>query len=284
MSSPSQIRRVEGGAWGKSQRFFDPSLKNESPGPGAPYNLPTLLNEHTPSPLYKATFESTKPPGEAEQDMPHPSRDRTAWMIGITKNDLAYYSHIATRMGPAFYQPTDKLTTPASPRAPFEKNKRFMSLTHRYISKEHNNVNLCTASPGPKYSPRTSHIDTLTPRPPEYSFGGKGSVSDRSSFVHGKVQKGYIYKARPATSDPHTNVSPANYEVKTHIIDPSAPRPVWTKADRFKDMDRLYISRKHVRSKLGMNSPGPMYNPPNYTIGSARAHKPAIVPPGKWCP
>ena len=39
----------------------------------------------------------------------HPARpalsylqDRTAWMIGITKNDLAYYSNIAGNMGPAF--------------------------------------------------------------------------------------------------------------------------------------------------------------------------------------
>lgn len=29
-------------------------------------------------------------------------QDRTAWMIGITKNDLAYYSNIAGNMGPAF--------------------------------------------------------------------------------------------------------------------------------------------------------------------------------------
>ena len=29
-------------------------------------------------------------------------QDRTAWMIGTTKNDLAYYSNIAGNMGPAF--------------------------------------------------------------------------------------------------------------------------------------------------------------------------------------
>ncbi len=78
MSSPSQIRRVEGGVWGKSQRFFDPSLKNESPGPGAAYNLPTIFHDHAASPLYKATFESTKPAGEIEHDMPHPSRVRNS--------------------------------------------------------------------------------------------------------------------------------------------------------------------------------------------------------------
>lgn len=47
--------------------------------------------------------------------------------------------------------PSISQTTEASPRNIFSKNRRFMSLTHRYISKEHNMANLCTASPGPKY-------------------------------------------------------------------------------------------------------------------------------------
>ena len=50
-----------------------------------------------------------------------------------------------------FSNPSISQTTQASPRNVFSKNRRFMSLTHRYISKEHNMANLCTASPGPKY-------------------------------------------------------------------------------------------------------------------------------------
>lgn len=72
--------------------------------PGAPYHLPSLFSEHTQGPIYRQEFESPKAIGlEGTQTaLPHPSKDRTAWMIGITKNDLAYYSNIAGNMGPAF--------------------------------------------------------------------------------------------------------------------------------------------------------------------------------------
>lgn len=157
MSSPSEVRRVTGGGFAKAHRFFDPQAKNDTPGPGAPYQLPSLFTEHAQGPVYRQEFESPKAigldgsPASGAHSLPHPSKDRTAWMIGITKNDLAYYSNIAGNMGPAFYNPSISQTTQASPRNVFEKNRRFMSLTHRYISKDHNLANLCTAGPGPKY-------------------------------------------------------------------------------------------------------------------------------------
>ncbi len=77
-------------------------------------------------------------------------------------------------------------TTQASPRSVFSKNRRFMSLTHRYISKDHNMANLCTASPGPKYAPKHSHLDLTTRFAPEFSFGGRNNA-DRSAFIHGAV-------------------------------------------------------------------------------------------------
>ena len=63
-------------------------------------------------------------------------------------------------------KPSISQTTEASPRNVFSKNRRFMSLTHRYISKEHNVANLCTASPGPKVRIGHSHIkNALTSQP-----------------------------------------------------------------------------------------------------------------------
>jgi hypothetical protein len=289
MSSPSEIKRVEGGGWSKAHRFFDPTTKSDTPGPGAPYHLPSLFSEHAQGPIYRQEFESPRalaPDGAPAAALPHPSKDRTAWMIGTTKNDLAYYSNIAGNMGPAFYNPSIAQTTQASPRNVFSKNRRFMSLTHRYISKEHNMANLCTASPGPKYAPKQCHLDLTSRFPPEYSFGGRG-LSDRGQFVHGAISKtGYMYTARPATSDPNTNVGPAQYVVKAQITEMASPRPIWSKADRFAPMDSLFISKRHVRSKLGLNSPGPKYAPTNYDISAnlRQSGKPANIPSGKWCP
>lgn len=279
----SSIPRVEGGAFAKQPRFVDPAAKNDNPGPGAPYQLPSLFSEHAQGPVYRQEFESPK--HTLDNSLPHPSKDRTAWMIGITKNDLAYYSNIATNTGPAFYTPSISQTTDASPRTAFSKNRRFQNLAHQYISREHNMSNLCTAGPGPKYSPRQCQLDLTTQHSPDYSFGGR-NVANRSSFIHGAVKNGYMYMARPATSDPHSNVGPAQYTVKAEITEHSSPRPQWAKADRFTAQDKIYISRRHIRSKLGNSSPGPIYAPTNYDIATnlKQAGKPANIPSGKWCP
>jgi len=284
MASPSEIKRVEGGGWGKAHRFYDATSKTDTPGPGAPYNLPSLFSEHAQGPIYRAEFESPK--GSTSGGLPHPSKDRTAWMIGTTKADLAYYSNIASHMGPAFYTPRVEPVMPSSPRALFSKNRRFMPLTHRYISKEHNEANLCTASPGPKYAPKMSHLDLTARVAPEYSFGGR-NLSDRSAFVHGQVGRdGHMYTARPATSDPLTNVSPAQYAVRHGVVESASPRPLWGKADRFATENKIFISKRHEKSMVGGHSPGPKYAPQNYDISTnlRRQGKPANVPAGKWCP
>lgn len=135
-------------------------------------------------------------------------------------------------------------------------------------------------------APRQSHLDLTTRYPPEYSFGGR-NLTDRSQFIHGALGKnGYPYTARPSTSDAHTNVGPAQYGVRREITEPTSPRPVWSKADRFGAQDKLYISKRHVRAKLGNNSPGPKYAPTNFDIATnlKQSGKPANVPSGKWCP
>lgn len=95
-----------------------------------------------------------------------------------------------------------------------------------------------------------------------------------------------MYTARPATSDPHTNVGPSQYSVKAALTERASPRPVWSKADRFESQDKVFISKRHVRSKLGLNSPGPKYAPTNYDISTnlRQSGKPANIPAGKWCP
>lgn len=275
----STMQRTPGGAFGKQHRFMG---RHSTQTPGPVYNIPSLLTEHIQGPVYKAIPPKTT--SAVDNSLPHPSKDRTAWLIGTTQNDLAYYSNIAAHMGPAFYSPQTSQTKSLSPRALFSKERRFTSLTNQYVSKEHNNANLCTASPGPKYMPGFSRTDLVSNVPPSYSFGSKGdSVSDRSSFIHAKVQDGYLYAAKPATSENTANVGPANYSPRPATVKNMAPRPVWTKADRFRNMDKVFISRKHSRAKQGNHSPGPMYYPKNYDMGNIRGRG-GQVPSGKWCP
>lgn len=47
-----------------------------------------------------------------DKTMPHPSRDRTAWMVGTSKNDMMYISDIPSRLGPAYYNPKVKGAVP----------------------------------------------------------------------------------------------------------------------------------------------------------------------------
>jgi hypothetical protein len=95
-----------------------------------------------------------------------------------------------------------------------------------------------------------------------------------------------MYTARPATSDPLTNVGPAQYSVRHAVVEPSSPRPLWGRADRFAVENKIFISKRHEKAMVGGHSPGPKYNPTNTDIATnlRQQGKPANVPAGKWCP
>lgn len=273
----SSVRGISGGGWTKQTRFQQPSSQ-KTPGPD--YDLPTSFSEHIQGHIYKKA-ESGKPADP--HGIPHPSKDRTAWMIGIVKSDLAYYNNIAGNLGPAGYKQDVAPICKQNPRMVFPKNQRFASHTKQFISKEHNDVNLCTAGPGPKYQPKLNNLDLTEELPPKFSFRSKG-VSDRSAFLNQMVKGGYIYQARPATSAHAANVGPANYSPNSKASQSQAPRPMWTKADRFNNQDKQFISHKHTRAKIGLNSPGPVYNPTNLDLASQKKKTATSTPAGKWCP
>jgi hypothetical protein len=86
--------------------LISPCIRGLHSPAGAPYHLPSLFSEHTQGPIYRQEFESPKAIGldGTQTSLPHPSKDRTSWMIGqvAPKSDMAYYSNIAGNMGPAF--------------------------------------------------------------------------------------------------------------------------------------------------------------------------------------
>ncbi len=63
-----------------------------------------------------------------------------------------------------------------------------------------------------------------------------------------------MYTARPATSDPLTNVGPAQYSVRHSVTESSSPRPVLGHADRFATQNKIFISKKHGRNMVGDHS------------------------------
>lgn len=257
---------VQGGAFGKQSRFHSKEIST----PGPIYAVPSLFTEHVQSYIYKPVEKR-----DADilcKSMPNPAKDRTAWLIGTTKNDLAYYSNVAAQMGPALYDQDTAPIKRRNERTVFGKDSRFRSITKQYISKDHNMANLCTASPGPKYYSEIVTNNTLvTDQQPAYTFRSKGdSVADRASFLKSEVMNGYIYQARPSTAHRGVNVGPANYAPDFKVNQNRAPRAIWGKADRFRPCKKIFISKKHSQDLQGTASPGPQYRPVNGDMGLLR--------------
>jgi hypothetical protein len=204
-------------------------------------------------------------------------------MIGVVNRDLCSYTNASEFQGPANYLPSQEPVKPKNPRAVFGRDGRFASLTRQYISKEHNQANLCTASRGPKYTPKTSNMDLQKNSAPKYSFRSKGDkVADRGSFLNAKIQEGYIYQAKPATGD-KTDVSAATYTPNMGTTKTLYPRAYVGRAQRFGSATQ-YISRKHTKTNQGINSPGPAkYNHTHSDLATQK--KPTRTPKlGTWTP
>jgi hypothetical protein len=291
----STIRGVPGGGFSKSSRF---SHAHATKTPGPIYKVPSgfapaqpsddkLYLDKKPGPVYKKANVRPAPSNvlELNKSMPHPNRDRTGWIIGGVENDINSFSSVAETNGPNKYYPDMGQAKPQNPRTKFGQDRRFKSLTKQYVSKEHNQANLCTGSPGPHLYPENSITELRKNRPPAYSFRSKGdTVSNRSGFMESKIVNGYLYQAKPATNEKLTSVAPNSYPLTdTNVTRDRAPRPKWTKAERFGVAhEKQFISRKHARAKTGLSSPGPNnYNPSNYDM--YQKNRRTFVP-GKWCP
>jgi hypothetical protein len=164
----------------------------------------------------------------------------------------------------------------------FPKSKRFGPTSAIGMK---NDTQTDNKVPGPKYLPtavgKNCQLELQCNTPPKHSFGSKG-CENRSGFVFGQVKNDMLYSAKPATSDNNVEVSPVTYIVNHNPILDAAPRPAWPHADRFKNQEKIFISKKHNTSSIGSSSPGPMYNPKNHTL--ALRKRMAQVQPGQWVP
>lgn len=208
------------------------------------------------APLYKSPY-AQHPPQDIKtmnSTLPSAYHGRQSFMIGKCKGDLCYYDSLAEKHGPQFHPNRDQVQR-KNERAVMGREQRFISLTKQYVSKDHNDANLCTASMGPKYYPQQGNIDTTTNKGPEYSFRSKGdTVSNRTSFLARKIQNGYIYQAAPATLA--ANVSSSQYSPDKSVVLCKAPNRSFGKCDRFgKANDKQYISRKHSQAQKGLETP-----------------------------
>jgi hypothetical protein len=275
----STYKRTTGGGFGKGQRF---EQVGESASPGPIYLVKDLMEtEKKVGPMYYPAFDPKNMPTDTKQLITqiNPAKSRTAWMIGTTKNDMAYYRAIASDQGPAAYAPRIDSVKESAPRNVFSKNKRF-GLVAAIGMKA---ASLPTGGPGPAYNPSVCLMDLRGNRPPKHSFGGAG-CADRDGFVFGQVKHDMLYTAIPATSEGSVQVSPATYVVNHAPTLPAMPRQLWSQADRFKTIKKIFISKKHNAVEVGAHSPGPTYNPKNHCISTDATGKWAQVQPGKWCP
>lgn len=254
----SKYLGIDGGGFGKSDRFKVRGKSDFTPGPD--YNIKSFTSEKVQGPVYAKIEKSTMTVAEAAKMLPHPSKDRTSFMIGTIKNEMAYTSSVSSTIGPAAYKPDFSISKPREPRNKFGMNPRFQSLTKQYLSKELNTINFCTAGPGPKYLVTQSNIDLETGKAPSYSFRSKGdTVADRSSFLSKSMKEG---------------VGPAKYNCSTAPICQQLPRPVMGKANRWANGQA---------AAPGLSSPGPKYNPANGELAEI-LQKSAVTVAGKWAP
>lgn len=286
----STIRGTPNGQFSKNSRFrSDNTTAQFTPGPQ--YEAYSTFKEHKQGPVYKQKNKAPAPSSvlELNKTLPHPTRDRTAWMIGTTEGDVLGFHDIAERNGPATYHPETTQTKPLNARAVFAKDPRFKSLTGQFISKEHNQANLCTGSPGPKYYSKTHNTDLTKGKTPHYSFRSKG-IGHRDNFLNSRIEGDYIYQSKPGTNEKtatvSVDVSPSTYSPDSNVVKNKAPRPQWTKAERFEPSPfagahKQFISRKHTRVKAGMHAPGPQYAPSNFDMYQPNKRTQVT---GKWCP
>lgn len=264
INGSSVYAKCEGGGFSKAGRFQSHSKSNIVPGPD--YDLGSFTDDKIRGPVYTKIDRPNLTVMELSKTLPHPNKDRTSFMIGTIKNDMAYTSSVSTQIGPAAYAPDMSVVKHTYPRNAFGKDPRFQALTKQYLNKELNTINYCTAGPGPKYLVDKANIDLDTPIAPSYSFRSKGdNVSDRSSFLSKSMKVG---------------VGPSKYSPNLNVVTNTVPRPILGRADRFKPVDKLYMGHKYVKDKAGLHSPGPKYYS---TVGEINASlHPGIA--GKWTP
>jgi hypothetical protein len=278
----SAIRTVEGGAFSKTSRFKTHII--ETPGPN--YELPSMMHDHVQAPRMHGYPKTATP--SLRTEIPNPAKDRTAWMIGQTKDDLAYFADVADGNGPGHYKPDVAVVKPKAQRLRFTKDARFQPMTKQYVSKAHNQANLCTAGPGPRYLSQVTQMDLNRGVKPRWGFGKPTEFNTtRNSFLQGQIKDGYMYRALPATGEKKAVVSPATYAPK-YLETSRTRRSVqqkFSRNDRFKTSKKQYQGKKMAHHSIGMDSPGPSYSPQNNTLARwAKKGQASSTPKGKWCP
>lgn len=97
-------------------------------------------------------------------------------------------------------------------------------------------------TPGPKYD--TRDVSPTHKKAPSYSFRSSGRVSDRSGFMHARIQQGYYYNTETPTTGCVSLSRNDKDLTETLGSMPRAPRPVWSKNERFSESNsKQYISQ-----------------------------------------
>ena len=272
----SSEKRVTGGAWTKANRFYIPKW-GESPGP---YDVKGCFGDpqnHVSSSLW-SRGNPAKPdkPGK-KPTVPNPGKDRTAWMFGHTKNDMAYYRNIADSQGPGGKVPNMDTVKKRATGVKFTKYSRDQARTADMA-----------CSPGPIYKFEKSAIDYNTKKAANYRMGpAPKDPNARQDWIFGKVKHGYMYRSIPATCEKGSIVTPLSYRPRHLEVRTSRrPRQPFAKQERFGQASlKQYQGKKHTRASIGLHSPGPCYQVLNGDVAHwANSKKRVAAPAGAWCP
>lgn len=312
----SNIKRTPGGAFGRTQRFQndDSKLIMKTPAPGE-YNTTSDWSEqkkeknvfgpkYFPKYMPKAEREEAANKSRIPKDykgLPNPNKDRTAWVLGTTRDEMAYYSNVSEMNGPAKYEQSVAPIKNKNHRVVFGRQGKFGknargTITRQYLSKAHNVAYLCTEGPGPKYTPETSQIDLVRNKPPKWVFSPETEFNTtRSSFLDSSIKGGYLYRAKPATQEileregthkKGPGAGPTSYSPNMKAVKKKYNTQPTGREQRFgKIQHKRFISKKHTRGQVGNNSPGPVdYYQGKDMFAKIKRRTRNTQRAGTWCP
>jgi len=200
----------------------------------------------------------------------HPANDRTAWMLGAVRNDIAYYREIADLNGPDVISPNAfALTRPNPPRAvmpPIPKtleedgseggSKSPRRRFDQTASSTSSSIPSPTTSDESKLDLKLPNINVVKPQAPAYSFAPPPKATEEGANANGTRTKSPQSFRTPLDSFRNTRCGFITGSIRNgflyHTVSPEGPpRP---DAEQLAQSLEARVNRKNKDENLAFKA------------------------------